>query len=1310
MRCPSTAASSILRVTLQLVRAEAAMESSENSWDELLKATRAWQLHLDLQTLLQNVCRSAHELLGFEFISLFLQEQQALKEKARWPGESAAELSGRVEIAQSVVGSGRAAFAQKAAATIVCAPLTGSREIMGALYIESRERERRFGEKEQRYFESFAMQAAACIEHALLYQSAITDPLTRLFCHRHFQQEVEQAVRRAARNERPVTLQLMDLDHFKKLNDTCGHNVGNECLLQVAGILRNTFRCTDIIARFGGDEFEMLLPDTSPDDAVGVAEKVRERIGALTFPQDRRVTATIGVAGCPANARDAQTLFLAADAALYAAKEAGRNRIARAQGAALNPAASDPSRAERLAGTPSPVGGVNVPVEAASANPKVDGHVVVRRIGVGSTAEVLLAIQPGLDREVALKRPLNPNPAPEQEQAFEAEAKLTASLTHPGIVPVFNIGRDQDSRRYYTMKPLTGVTLGNIIEARRKGDMAALNNYSPGRLLDILLRVGETIAFAHKRDVLHLDLTPGNVLVGEFGEVTVIDWASGNSSSSWRNQSGQDGVMLVGSPDFLSPEVFRGGNREAMPASDVFALGALLYYILTDQLPFRRGTMAESVNALMKGEIVAPDTAAPEAGIDPMLSELCMQALSHDPAKRPSAEEFAQRLGLYMRHEVDWSTTRFGVDHPLIESEWLPERGTWRLVNGDHWVCDTWGDAILTWKRPVPGSFRFLVEAWSDYENGELSLIGHRPPPGAPGYRFGSGYFFQFGAEDNTVTKLARDNYDVLVRQCAPLEVGRRYRIELVYHDEEGLIHCAVDGKRVFTYREMFPLQGSQIGFYSYSGSVHFKPLEVSQQNWSVKIPAVRAADRHFQARHFDTALEMYNDVAARVFNRLPGMEARLKSALCQIALGRRKEAQELLKTLRGTLLEPFGLAEEALLNLQHTNPDADPERGLSTMRELFERFPESQARIRIFDAAAAVRLWAQCMTGSRARDLEIQLALRELCVRTFPVPGNSQVTSQVRVAILNTMLGRWREALESQLAFGELLSAAQRRHHEYENVLLVVALANGREDLITADGRGDGVYGGQDWTTGTMLHRVVRKGDPAASVEAVSSWSQLHSRYGVQMLLHYVRKDCVSARAALAQRLALIDFQKEDAVGPYTIGAAIADAEDPVAWEAYLDAYRAGYPLILNMVHAATGRRELHRCNFEAAANSLANTKEDYHHEYYHEVYIQKALLASLGYLKTPSLEEIRKESVRYLAGTRLDLVRMFLEEKPPVPNDLWPHPGWRPEWRLWLGLWLEAKGRKKEAHAVVAPARDRRYGLTHCQPAIEALLSRTG
>jgi hypothetical protein len=108
-------------------------------------------------------------------------------------------------------------------------------------------------------------------------------------------------------------------------------------------------------------------------------------------------------------------------------------------------------------------------------------------------------------------------------------------------------------------------------------------------------------------------------------------------------------------------------------------------------------------------------------------------------------------------------------------------------------------------------------------------------------------------------------------------------------------------------------------------------------------------------------------------------------------------------------------------------------------------------------------------------------------------------------------------------------------------------------------------------------------------------------------------------------------------------------------------------------------------------------------------EGFLLQLLLSTLGLIKSPTREELADRCATLLTGTTYDLSQMFLEKKEPRPNELWPHPLWRPEWRLWLALWLEARGDVQRAREVALPAVDKRFGLTNSQPALEALMERT-
>jgi diguanylate cyclase (GGDEF)-like protein len=164
-------------------------------------------------------------------------------------------------------------------------------------------------------------------------RESLSDPLTGLANRRFFQEILLRELRRAQRGNTPVTLLICDIDHFKGVNDTYGHNVGDEVLEQVAGIMLSTVRATDFVIRYGGEEFVILLPETRLADAVAVADKLRKTVGDTILESTSRpgitlkVTISTGVATFPSDGNTGEQVILKADKALYFAKQSGRNRV-----------------------------------------------------------------------------------------------------------------------------------------------------------------------------------------------------------------------------------------------------------------------------------------------------------------------------------------------------------------------------------------------------------------------------------------------------------------------------------------------------------------------------------------------------------------------------------------------------------------------------------------------------------------------------------------------------------------------------------------------------------------------------------------------------------------------------------------------------------------------------------------------------------------------------------------------------------------------------------------------------------------------
>jgi serine/threonine-protein kinase len=285
---------------------------------------------------------------------------------------------------------------------------------------------------------------------------------------------------------------------------------------------------------------------------------------------------------------------------------------------------------------------------------------VRRALGAGGMGEVRLCHDGWVGRDVAMKVMRSGVGSQSGARArFLREARVQGQLEHPSVVPVYDLGRGSENEDFFTMKRVNGHTLEEIVTGLAARDPEMCASYNQRKLVSAMSQICLAVAYAHSRGVVHRDLKPANLMLGDFGEVYVLDWGVSkiqgaaeieldhSTSGETVVPATQDGV-LVGTPGYMSPEQARS-EPDLGPASDVYALGAILFELLSLDRLHHGKTVAALVASTLTAKPSPPSARSPDVEIAPELDAICMRALALDPIERfPSARAMHEALEAHL--------------------------------------------------------------------------------------------------------------------------------------------------------------------------------------------------------------------------------------------------------------------------------------------------------------------------------------------------------------------------------------------------------------------------------------------------------------------------------------------------------------------------------------------------------------------------------------------------------------------------------------------------------------------------------------
>ncbi len=539
----------------------------------------------------------------------------------------------------------------------------------------------------------------------------------------------------------------------------------------------------------------------------------------------------------------------------------------------------------------------------------LDTYTLLKSLGKGGMGEVFLAQDSLCGRSVALKKIREElKKFPSIRSRFLREARIAAQLSHPSIIPIFTIS-DAPENSYYTMPYVEGLTLKELLRDARSSEQKGAIPH----LTRIFLAICQAVAYAHSKNILHRDLKPENVIVGKFGEVMILDWGLAQIVGEGDDLEELPHLSLngphhltrpgkvVGTLAYLAPE--RVDNKPASQQTDLYALGVILFQILTLRMPFKRGDLETFQKRWKFEQLPDPIETAPDRDIPHALSLMTLRALSPDPTHRyASVQELIQDLESIIEGKPDWTHLQNLDVHQKDDWEFeelimLAKHMAITRLTEMEWVN------LMISKSSFPGNLRLETSVKLDQDSHGIGFLLSAPDP-SERKDLMEGFCLWIGSTLTPGCQLFRNNIDVLNIPSVSLEPGRRYEIRI--EKNEHHLKLFIDGLLRLHYLSQTPLLGDKVGILRRDANLELGTLKISLGSQNVMVSCLALPDALLSYKNYDKALAEYRKIAISFPGRMEGREARYRAGTTLIQMEAYDEALDEFDKLHGTAGAPL--------------------------------------------------------------------------------------------------------------------------------------------------------------------------------------------------------------------------------------------------------------------------------------------------------------------------------------------------------------------------------------------------------------------